>query len=340
MRRIAKYMLHLLGLPLRWLRHKRRLYGLYPHERLRQPLYRLERGPHAGILWARTNNLGDDVQSIAQQQLLDELEPSAKRVFVDRERLKFYGGPPITLLMNAWFMHNGLAFPPPETVRPVFVSFHLNARREDFLKRHLEYFKSHAPIGCRDDGTREMLKARGVDAYTSKCLSLLLEPPPPDAKREGVYLVDLCDSELNKVSYIENLDEKLLRCIPPEIMERGVRVTHELPPGFSPGPHWRMAAMRALLNKYRTAELVITARLHCALPCRAFGTPVIFLHTKYDKDRRFDGMRHILRGTSEPFDFDEMRRVVDIDADKKELRERVFKQYAEAARGAQGESQS
>ena len=32
-----------------------------------------------------------------------------------------------------------------------------------------------------------------------------------------------------------------------------------------------------LLRKYSTAKLVITSRIHCALPCLALGTPVIYL---------------------------------------------------------------
>ena len=52
----------------------------------------------------------------------------------------------------------------------------------------------------------------------------------------------------------------------------------------------------ALLRRYATAELVITSRLHCALPCRAMGTPVIFVHPNYYSDSRFDGLRDILDG--------------------------------------------
>src|SRR5205085_10361521 len=43
------------------------------------------------------------------------------------------------------------------------------------------------------------------------------------------------------------------------------------------------------LKKYATAKLVVTSRLHCALPCLAFGTPVIFIHfgfkNEYDSCR-------------------------------------------------------
>ena len=37
---------------------------------------------------------------------------------------------------------------------------------------------------------------------------------------------------------------------------------------------WEMAV--ALLDRLRRAEVVYTSRLHIALPCLAFGTPVVF----------------------------------------------------------------
>ncbi|WP_264821067.1 polysaccharide pyruvyl transferase family protein [Acinetobacter schindleri] len=33
-----------------------------------------------------------------------------------------------------------------------------------------------------------------------------------------------------------------------------------------------------MLEKYSTAKLVITSRIHCALPCLAMGTPVIYIN--------------------------------------------------------------
>ena len=44
------------------------------------------------------------------------------------------------------------------------------------------------------------------------------------------------------------------------------------------------------------AELVITTRLHCILPCRAFNTNAIFIHQKYNNDSRFTGLKNIING--------------------------------------------
>src|SRR5690606_3725036 len=47
-----------------------------------------------------------------------------------------------------------------------------------------------------------------------------------------------------------------------------------------------------ILKKYAKAKLVITSRIHCALPCLAMGTPVIFLNGFSDPldTSRFEGI--------------------------------------------------
>ena len=36
-----------------------------------------------------------------------------------------------------------------------------------------------------------------------------------------------------------------------------------------------MTLAKNLLNKYASAKLVITSRIHCAIPCLSLGTPVL-----------------------------------------------------------------
>lgn len=49
-----------------------------------------------------------------------------------------------------------------------------------------------------------------------------------------------------------------------------------------------------LLDRYQRARLVVTSRLHCALPCVAMGVPVVFLHPNV-RDRRFTAISRYLR---------------------------------------------
>ena len=47
----------------------------------------------------------------------------------------------------------------------------------------------------------------------------------------------------------------------------------------------QLAMAENLLNRLKTAELVYTDRLHIALPCISFGTPVILIPRKYKLER-------------------------------------------------------
>lgn len=59
----------------------------------------------------------------------------------------------------------------------------------------------------------------------------------------------------------------------------------------------KIVEAKRILNKYASASLVITSRIHCALPCLAFETPVIFIQNvdegKYS-DCRFGGLLELL----------------------------------------------
>ena len=47
-----------------------------------------------------------------------------------------------------------------------------------------------------------------------------------------------------------------------------------------------------LLRRYARAKFVITSRIHCALPCLALGTPVVFINSFQDKSNlsRLEGL--------------------------------------------------
>ncbi len=49
---------------------------------------------------------------------------------------------------------------------------------------------------------------------------------------------------------------------------------------------------KALLQRYANAKLVITSRIHAALPCLGLGTPVILV-CPYDQ-QRFEGLAELL----------------------------------------------
>ena len=54
----------------------------------------------------------------------------------------------------------------------------------------------------------------------------------------------------------------------------------------------RFKIAKNLIYKYAKAKLVITSRIHCALPCLALNTPFIFVNKDYSI--RYDGLYELL----------------------------------------------
>jgi hypothetical protein len=175
--------------------------------------------------------------------------------------------------MNGYFM-NTRRWPPSAAVRPVFFAFHLAAEAQGWLcsDASLEYLRRWQPIGCRDRGTQALLSARGVETYYSRCLSLTLPRRERVPENGQVFLVGLTPAARQAV---------------PKALRRGAvcvdqaRVRLPITDG-----ELKRALASDLLEQYRQrARLVITSKIHCAMPCIAMGIPVVFL---YDASRRDD----------------------------------------------------
>ena len=85
-----------------------------------------------------------------------------------------------------------------------------------------------------------------------------------------------------------------------EIFERQMLDRSKVISHYHPARHSekeRFSVAEDFLNKYATAKLVVTSRLHCAIPCLAFGTPVIFIHFGFKNE--YDTCR--LKGVTEMF---------------------------------------
>ena len=234
------------------------------------------------VLWVPTSNIGDDIQTLAAINFLKK-KGITEYTFINREKLIDYDGEPVKLIMNGWYMHNINKFPPSDKITPIFISVHIN--KEHLIINNINYFKKYEPIGCRDEGTVELFKKYKIDSYFTGCLTLLFD----DVKEKtgGKYLVDIN----TKCNYIPNIEFDTSKYTNYQVIE------HELngiPSNITLND--RLIIAEKLLNKYRTAELVITSRLHCILPCRAFNTDSIFIHKNYLNDPRFSGLKNIING--------------------------------------------
>jgi hypothetical protein len=235
-----------------------------------------------GVIWANTINLGDDIQTIAGINFLNK-KGITNYKFINREKLSEYNGEPVKVIMNGWFMHNINKFPPSDKIYPIFISFHTH--NEELINKHQEYFRKYKPIGCRDINTVNLFKKYNIDAYYTGCLTLYLDEEL--TKNNNKYLVDINSS----CSYIPNIDIDLNDYKNYEMIEHDIKDKNIIE-----NIDERLKLAYELLNKYKHADKIITSRLHCILPCRAFNTKAIFVHKKYNIDPRFTGLNEIING--------------------------------------------
>lgn len=253
-------------------------------------------------------NVGDNIQSLAAKQFLPKVD-----IYLNRENLADYRGEKVKLIMNGWFTHNVHNWIPSEDIEPLFVSFHMNntAAPHMLTQAGIAYLKKHEPIGCRDQYTADILKEKGIDAYFTGCLTTTLDSYKVDDSERGddVFIVDPLYSypRKEKVFYnfkwtiksilngnifkLKKKNKHLRNFLSKELLEKAIYVNQE-PPSNTYSHEEKFEMAEDLLMKYAKAKLVITSRIHCALPCLALGTPVIFINgfDSFVDTSRFDGI--------------------------------------------------
>jgi len=88
--------------------------------------------------------------------------------------------------------------------------------------------------------------------------------------------------------------------IPEHIRDQAEFIEHEIPKHIDAKDMYarQKYVKENLLNKYAQAKLVITSRLHCALPCVAYNTPCIVLFNGLHTDTRYTGLKDYVHGYS------------------------------------------
>lgn len=129
-------------------------------------------------------------------------------------------------------------------------------------------------MGCRDIETQKRLGRNNIDNYFSVCMTLTTEKFENIKKQEYICVVDVADKVYKKIQESTKREIK--------------KITHSVNPDEIKKKSFerRMNDVENLLKTYQAAHLVITSRLHVALPCIALGTPVILvIKEDYEKDR-------------------------------------------------------
>ena len=134
-------------------------------------------------------NIGDYIQSVAQEQFFEHTD-----CYVEREHLDtFHAQEKVNVIMNAWFMWHPENFPPSDIINPLFISFHIVPKIADqfFTPKTISYLKKYEPIGARDISTQRLLEQHGIKSYFSGCLTLTLGLKYKSyAHDNGIFFVD------------------------------------------------------------------------------------------------------------------------------------------------------
>ena len=228
-------------------------------------------------------NIGDYIQSLAAMQYLPK---GSNPVMVGRDTLGLYNGKPINLIANGWFILNKDNEVFSKNINPIFVAFHIS--NPDYLNiKTINYLKKYQPIGCRDYNTCRELSKRGVKSYFSGCLTTTLDIDykVPDNQRTGDII--FCDYKFGDYKEADNF----LKFLKNYNFNKIKFITHSFTKNSTQEQRFNTA--KEYLNLYAKAGLVVTTRIHCALPCLALGTPVILVNRHYDHGR-FDGLYELL----------------------------------------------
>ena len=275
-------------------------------------------------------NIGDYIQALASAQFLPQIDG-----FIQREELKDYEGEECKVIMNGWYMHHPEQWPPSPKIHPLFVAVHFNtlAQKKLLAEGSIEYLKMYQPIGCRDKFTQDLLQGEGLEAYFSGCMTLTLGYKyKSDVKEDKCYFVDpYFVTHWNLLTIIYNLLYLILHWKPISIIakkhpepKKGLRKKMILTTFYK--EYKRIFTTETLLNaeyicqqstyykeqfrtdeerlkeaerlvkKYAKARLVVTSRIHCALPCLGLGTPVIYTEDANQSEAsacRLGGLREL-----------------------------------------------
>ena len=250
-----------------------------------------------GVLgYIGSRNIGDYIQTKA---VIDMIHPINHKV-LDREGLHKFKGSKIKTIMNGWFMENPKNWPPNNNISPLFISFHINPSAErDLLKpESLNYLKQYEPIGCRDTYTQNLLQKNGIKSYYSSCITTTFNRDKYITNKtqpEGIIVIGAFDRLnpsidfssiyrllLSLIKYPIHKLKYLLKKISFEnhlrnqniVVKRYQQITKRKISSHNQG----LKLANDMLKEIAKSEIIITSRIHAALPALAMGLKVVFIN--------------------------------------------------------------
>ena len=186
-------------------------------------------------------------------------------------------------LGNAWWGATGwgaFTLPPSPSLRLLLTSVNINDWRSVSSPASLSYLRREGPVGARDTKTLAQLLANRVPARFSGCLTLTLSP----LLRWGGGGVVVVDTAVGGGGWQgeawvggEKQLEAVSTLVPNLTRDEVVTYSHNVGSYSDVSFHHHFQHAYHSLLAVGGARLVVTSRIHVALPAVALGTPVIFV---------------------------------------------------------------
>lgn len=232
-----------------------------------------------GLFSYATDNIGDEIQSIAARRFLPRVD-----YYLDRDNIDGLEVQPrekVKVIMNGWYSHKPELFPPDSpNIDPLLISMYISDHvKERFgSDRSRHFLNAHGPVGARNTDTKDYFDQIGVSSYFSGCLTLTIQKSPHIKKRNFILAVDVPERALTILREKSTLP----------VLDMGAYITTD-----AMTTEERFALAELYLYLYQSAQCVVTTRLHATLPCLALETPVLNLEKENFEPGRFAGLREL-----------------------------------------------
>jgi len=244
-------------------------------------------------------NVGDEIQSLASVSWLPYIDIHVERDNVTHPFLEKFPNKSIKTFLNGWYGSKIMTWPPSNAIDPVLLAVHIEPSvNSKFSSRKSTKFLANTLVGARDTSTKEFLKSNGIHAFFSGCMTLTTYPIRPgksDGSNCEYLFVDISDTAY------EQLPEDVKQ-------DPACRISHRMEGNAETifNSNVRFTAAFKLLERYSSAKVVVTSRLHSALPASSMGVTVIMIQSKTlpgggsGKDNnRFSGLSDIFLAVPE-----------------------------------------
>lgn len=239
-----------------------------------------------GLFEYSTENIGDEIQSIAARRFLPSVDYYFNRDSIDDTDT---GADEVKLIMNGWYTHKPENFPPKNNnIHPLLISMYVEQHSMDGKvakrlsnKESKEFFRRNGPVGTRDKATLEFFKKNNIESYLSGCVTLTLCKDPAVKKQDFILAVDVSDEVYKKMAKMTKR----------EVIRVDTSRYFEMP------RESKFVLAEYYLSLYQSAHVVVTRRLHCMLPCLALETPVLAITGR--EPHRYAGLVGLVRNTTE-----------------------------------------